>query len=62
MTLNEAHKKAVHGDRKIRIQGVVFGEWYNDRVLDYLFDHKYEEVRIIHEDEQCIELEPVRNN
>lgn len=39
MTLKEAHKKAVHKDRKLRVEGQILGFWYQDHVLDFVAEH-----------------------
>ena len=39
MTLKTAHEAAVHGDRALYVRGVVVGRWYEDRILDYIYEH-----------------------
>lgn len=50
MTLDMAHSMAVIGDRKITIRGEISGKWYEDHILDYLSEHRDDEVEVVHED------------
>ena len=53
-TLNEIHKRCVHGDRKLRVIGRCNGYWYEDHVLDFVGDHGNDEIQIMDEDDEMV--------
>ena len=46
MTLKEAHEKAVTKDRRLRIDGIIAGAWYEDRILDFVAEHGDKPVKL----------------
>ena len=45
-TLNEAHERAVNGDRKLQIHGTLTGYWYEDHVIEYVNEHGHQQCRV----------------
>ena len=39
VTLEAAHERAAHGDRILRVAGVIKGRWFFDHILNYVHDH-----------------------
>lgn len=50
ITLNEAHIRAVHGDRDLVVSGRCRGFWAQDHVLDFVAQHRYAKVWVMAED------------
>ena len=57
MTVNEAHSRAVHGDRRIRFIGKCAGYWYQDNVLDFVNEHKLDRCNVVEEDDELVTVE-----
>lgn len=53
-TLSEAHERAVNGDRKLRITGVLNGYWYEDHVLDYVNRHRHAACVVSDENDEMV--------
>lgn len=60
MTLDEAHALACHGDRDLRIAGVVRGFWAADHILGCVSNWGEREVKLISENEKLVTVEFVK--
>lgn len=54
MTLSEAHALAVHGDRDLRIAGIVRGFWASDHIVGYVNAHPLMKVELVSENEKLV--------
>jgi hypothetical protein len=56
MTIDQAHMIATSGDRIFHVDGHVRGEWYSDRVLDFMVAHKNEKCRVLLQNDHIISV------
>lgn len=56
MTIDQAHLIATSGDRIFHVEGHVRGEWYSDRVLEFLSEHRKDKCEVIHKSDHIISV------
>ena len=56
LTLDEVHERAVNGDRRLRIIGVVRGYWYEDRVLEVMNKYGHRGCTVTDETDEMITI------
>lgn len=61
MTINDVFKKATFGNRKVRVfddykagSVAVYGNWYEDRMMEYREKHEADPVELISENDVLI--------
>ena len=54
MTIDEAHRRCVHGDRTLWVIGELKGTWCQDHVLEYVVDHQDDECSVVAETDDMI--------
>lgn len=56
MTIDQTHMIATSGDRIFHVEGHVRGEWYSDRVLDFMLKHRCDECQVTLKTDQIISV------
>lgn len=56
MTIDQAHIIATSGDRIFHVEGHVRGEWYSDRVLDFMLKHRCDECEEVVKNKEIISV------
>lgn len=56
MTIDQAHMIATSGDRIFHVEGHVRGEWYSDRVIEYLVKHRHDKCQVTLKTDQIISV------
>jgi len=56
MTIDQAHMIATSGDRIFHVEGQVRGEWYSDRVVEYVAEHRHDKCQVTLKTDQIISV------
>lgn len=56
MTIDQAHVIATSGDKIFHVEGQVRGEWYSDRVIEFLVKHQHDKCQVTLKTDQIISV------